>query len=186
MLVRRARGARFVWARFRRAIETLRASPSGRPNYGGVTTQLRCARSIGAFLDGHYMTYWLDLFTPHTWTPFQDNGANISGFRPRQRKAAFERVKQGDKFLCYLVRLQRWCGVLEISGGAFEDTTPIFADSNDPFSVRFNVSPVVALDFEHSIPIAVADLWANLSFTKSFVAGSAAWAQAQRMRQSLV
>jgi hypothetical protein len=95
-------------------------------------------------------------------------------------------VEHGDKFLCYLVRLQRWCGVLEISGVAFEDTTPIFADSNDPFSIRFNVSPVVTLDFEHSIPIAVPDLWTNLSFTKSFVAGSVAWAQAQRMRQSLV
>jgi len=107
------------------------------------------------------MTYWLDLFTPYTWTRFQDHGANISGFRPRQRKAAFERVKQGDKFLCNLVRLQRWCGILEISGAAFEDTTPIFADSNDPFSIRFNVNPVVTLDFEHSIPIAVPDLWAG-------------------------
>jgi hypothetical protein len=132
------------------------------------------------------MTYWLDLFTPYTWTRFQDHGANISGFRPRQRKAAFERVKQSDKFLCYLVRLQRWCGILEISGAAFEDTTPIFADSNDPFSIRFNVNPVVTLDFEHSIPIAVPDLWTNLSFTKSFITGSAVWAQAQRMRQSLV
>jgi hypothetical protein len=84
------------------------------------------------------------------------------------------------------VRLQRWCGVLEISSAAFEDATPIFADSNDPFSIRFNVRPVITLDFEHSIPIEIPDLWNNLSFTKGLVAGSAAWAQAQRMRQSLV
>lgn len=132
------------------------------------------------------MTYWLDLFTPFTWTRFLDHGANVSGFRPRQRKTAFERIKPGDTFLCYIVRLQRWCGLLEISSSAFEDTTPIFADNNDPFPIRFHVRAIVALDFEHSIPIATPDLWANLSFTKNLVAGSVAWGQAQRMRQSLL
>jgi hypothetical protein len=132
------------------------------------------------------MTYWLDLFTPYTWTRFQDHGANVSGFRPRQRKTAFGRVKQGDKFLCYLVRLSRWCGVLDVSSGAFEDTTPIFADDNDPFSVRFRVTPGIMLDFEHSIPIETPALWDNLSFTKGLAAGSLGWAQAARMRQSLI
>jgi predicted RNA-binding protein len=74
------------------------------------------------------MAYWLDLFTPHTWTRFQDHGASISGFRPRQRNTAFERVKPGHLFLCYLVKLSRWCGVLEVTSSAFEDQTPIFAD----------------------------------------------------------
>src|SRR5271154_3579708 len=77
---------------------------------------------------GVCMTYWLDIFTPYTWGRFKDHGAKISGFRPRQRRAAFERVKQGDKLLCYLVRLSRWCGILDVSSNAFEDTTPIFAD----------------------------------------------------------
>ena len=49
------------------------------------------------------MAYWLDLFTPYTWERFQKHGASVSGFRPRQRRAAFERVRQGDQFLCYLV-----------------------------------------------------------------------------------
>jgi hypothetical protein len=132
------------------------------------------------------MTYWLDLFTPFTWTRFREHGADITGFRPRQRKTAFSRIRSGDKFLCYLVRLQRWCGVLEICGDAFEDGAPIFADGNDPFPIRFNVRPVVMFDFEHSIPIALPELWDNLSITKGFVAGSASWAQAQRMRQSLL
>src|SRR4051794_25604057 len=75
-------------------------------------------------LAGSQMTYWLDLFTPFTWTRFQERGAEVSGFRPRQRKAAFERVRRDDKFLCYLARLSRWCGILEASSDAFEDTTP--------------------------------------------------------------
>ena len=113
------------------------------------------------------MTYWLDLFTPYTWLRFQDHGADISGFRPRQRKTAFGRVKQGDKFLCYLVRLSRWCGVLDVSSDAFEDATPIFADENDPFPIRFKVAPVTLLDFEHSIPIELPAVWNNLQKTSS-------------------
>jgi hypothetical protein len=132
------------------------------------------------------MTYWLDLFTPFTWTRFREHGGSVSGFRPRQRKTAYSRIKHGDKFLCYLVRLQRWCGVLEVLGPAYEDATPIFADGNDPFPIRFKVKAHVALDFEHSVPIETPDLWAHLSITKGLVAGSVGWAQAQRMRQSLV
>jgi hypothetical protein len=45
---------------------------------------------------GDSLNYWLDLFTPYTWNRFRDHGATTSGFRPRQRKAAFERVKRGD------------------------------------------------------------------------------------------
>jgi hypothetical protein len=131
------------------------------------------------------MNYWLDLFTPFTWTRFREHGATISGFRPRQRKTAFGKVKQGDYFLCYLVKLSRWCGVLEITSNAFEDATPIFVDENDPFVIRFQVKPVVMLDFEHSIPINEPSLWSKLSFTRDIVAGSLGWAQSAKLRQSL-
>ena len=66
------------------------------------------------------MKYWLDLFTPYTWTKFQEHGASVTGFRPRQRTAAFERVSLGDALLCYLVRLSRWCGALAVASEAFE------------------------------------------------------------------
>ena len=130
------------------------------------------------------MAYWLDLFTPYTWERFQQHGASVSGFRPRQRRAAFERVKQGDLFLCYVVKLSRWCGVLEGISSAYEDQSPIFADENDPFPIRFKVKARVVLDFEHSIPIE--ELWTRLSFTKDLVRGAFGWAQAAKLRQSLV
>jgi hypothetical protein len=130
------------------------------------------------------MTCWLDLFTPYTWTRFQAHGASVSGFRPRQRRAAFERVKPGDLLLCYVVKLSRWSGVLEVAGTAFEDNTPIFADENDPYTIRFNVVPKVMLDFEYSIPID--KLWDRLSFTKDLVRGSVGWGQTAKLRQSLV
>jgi hypothetical protein len=105
------------------------------------------------------MNYWLDLFTPYTWERFRTHGQNISGFRPRQRKTVFERVKQRDRFVCYLVKLSRWCGVLEVLSDAFEDTTPIFANERDPFSIRVKVNPEIMLDFEHSVPIEIPDIW---------------------------
>ena len=132
------------------------------------------------------MTYWLNLFTPYTWGRFKDHGADIAGFRPRQRRAIFERVKAGDQFLCYLVKLSRWCGIVEVSSSAFEDSGPIFADDNDPYSIRFRVTPIVLLDFENSIPIEISELWNNLSFTRTIVVGSVGWAQLAGMRQSLV
>jgi hypothetical protein len=132
------------------------------------------------------MTYWLDLFTPYTWNKFREHGASISGFRPRQRRAAFERVKRGDIMLCYLVKLSRWCGILEIISEAFEDTTPIFAEINDPFPIRFQVKPRIMLDFEHAVPIEEPELWRKLSFTRGVVAGSRGWAQHARLRQSLL
>jgi hypothetical protein len=76
--------------------------------------------------------------------------------------------------------------VLEVVSDAFEDTTPIFADTNDPFPIRFKVTPDIMLDFEHSIPIEVPELWNGLSFTKNIIAGSFGWAQSARMRQSLL
>lgn len=132
------------------------------------------------------MSYWLDLFTPYTWTRFQEHGAQVSGFRPRQRKTAFARVKCGDMLLCYVVRLSRWCGVLEVVSEAFEDATPIFADTNDPFPIRFRVRPQVMLDFEHAVPIEDAALWPHLSFTRTLAVGAFGWAQSAGLRQSLL
>jgi EVE domain len=132
------------------------------------------------------LRYWLDLFTPYTWERFQAHGAHVSGFRRRQRKVAFERVKKGDIFVCYLVKLSRWCGILEVVSDAFEDSTPIFADENDPFPIRFTVSPKLMLDFEHSVPIELSELWTKLSFTRELKVGSIGWAQAAKLRQSLI
>src|SRR5262245_34710415 len=111
------------------------------------------------------MNYWLDLFTPYTWGRFREHGSSISGFRPRQRRVAFERGKPGGLLLCYLVKLSRWSGVLEVKGPAFDDTSPIFADENDPYPIRFHVHTRELLDFEHAIPIE--ELWDQLSFTRN-------------------
>lgn len=125
------------------------------------------------------MAYFLDLFTPETWTAFEEHGATVSGFRERQRRMARERVKPGDIFICYLVRLSRWCGALEIESEAYRDDTPIFADP-DPFVIRFKVKPIVMLEPTLAIPIFEDEIWDALSETKGVEKGAHGWAKYYR------
>jgi hypothetical protein len=123
------------------------------------------------------LAFFLNLFTPETWEAFQAHGATVSGFRHRQRRIARERVHQGDTFLCYLVGLSRWCGVLEIISEVYEDDTPIFEDP-DPFTWRFKVKPLVCLDVQRAIPIFEDAVWNHFSETKGVEKRAKGWAKA--------
>lgn len=83
-------------------------------------------------------------------------------------------MNKGDVFLCYLVRLSRWCGALRIDSDAYEDATPIYGDP-DPFVIRFKVSPMVTLDPERAVPIFEPTIWDHLSETKGSEIGSSGW-----------
>ncbi len=120
------------------------------------------------------MAYLLDLFTPETWQAFCESGAHVTGFRARQRRLANERIKEGDIFLCYLTRLSRWCGVLQVESEAYDDDAPIFEDP-DPFTVRFKANPIVVLDPGESIPIHQDSVWNNLTITKQYMRGTRSW-----------
>jgi len=127
------------------------------------------------------MAYFLDLFSPQTWENFQASGAKISGFSRNQETQARRHLKVGDTFLCYMVKLGRWCGALRIESEPFVDTTPLFKPSEDPFIVRMKVKSLVLLSPELSIPVTTPEIWNRLSFTKNVVPGSVGWgAQFQR------
>jgi hypothetical protein len=98
------------------------------------------------------MPYYLNLFSPETYETFSRSSKNISGFRLRQLNAA-RRVHPSDRFLCYMTKLSRWVGVLEVRSDCFVDETPFYYEEDDPFVVRFQVQPVVWLDKEKSVPI---------------------------------
>jgi predicted RNA-binding protein len=129
------------------------------------------------------MAYYLDLFSPETYEAFSKSDRTVSGFRPRQRNAA-EKIRAGDKLLCYMTKLSRWFGVLEVVNGPFEDSTPVFYPADDPFVVRFKVSPLIWLHKEKGIPIHEDSLWNHLSFTKGQDRGSSTWTG--KIRSSLV
>jgi len=129
------------------------------------------------------MAYFIDLFSPETYEAFKQSSRDISGFRSRHKRMA-ERITSGDILICYMTRLSRWVGALEVIDGPFIDSTPIFLPENDPFVVRFRVRPVVWLDVDKAIPIRTEKIWNGLSFTKELEEGSIAWTG--KVRGSLV
>jgi len=128
------------------------------------------------------MAYYLDLFSPETYEAFTKSNQDISGFRPRQENAA-SRIKVGDKLICYMTKLSRWVGVLEITSDYFKDDTPIFFSANDPFIIRFNVKPLAWLPKEKAIPIRDERVWDRLSFTKGVEKNASQWTG--KLRSSL-
>jgi hypothetical protein len=116
------------------------------------------------------MNYWSDLFTPETFEAFARSDRSISGFRESQRSMA-EKVRVGDKFVCYMVRMSRWIGVLDVLDGPFIDNTPIFVPDDDPFVVRFKVKPAVWLPLEKTIPIHEPEVFSRLTFTRDVKPG---------------
>jgi hypothetical protein len=120
------------------------------------------------------MAYFIDLFSPETYEAFARSRRDISGFRLRHKNIA-EKIKPGDVFVCYLTRLSRWFGLLEVIEGPFIDHKPIFVAGNDPFVVRFRVRPTIWLDINKGIPIHDDAIWAGLSFTRGLEKGSIGW-----------
>ncbi len=129
------------------------------------------------------MNYFLDLFSPETYNAFAQSDRSISGFRKRQAAAA-GRVKPGDKLICYMTKLSRWFGILEMVEGPFEDAKPIFLPEADPFVIRFRVKPIVWLPVESAIPIYEREVWDHLSFTRGHARGTPTWTGS--VRSSLV
>ena len=116
------------------------------------------------------MNFWTDLFTPETYEAFSNSDRTISGFRETQRGFA-DRVQIGDKFICYMVRMSRWIGILEVVEGPFIDRTPVFVAEDDPFVVRFRVRPTVWLPLEKTVPIQDDEVFSRLTFTRDVEEG---------------
>lgn len=129
------------------------------------------------------MSYFLDLFSPETYEAFSRSDRTVSGFRRRQQSVA-ERIRPGDKLLCYMTKLSRWVGVMDVVDGPFIDGSPIFYAQDDPFEVRFHVRPTIWLPVEAAIPIHEERIWDHLSFTRGQRSGSSTWTG--KLRSSLV
>ena len=128
------------------------------------------------------MSYFLNLFSPETYEAFRRSDCTITGFRERQRAAA-DRLEPGDMFVCYMTKLGRWFGLLQIIEGPIVDRTPLFYPDEDPFIVRFKVDPLIVLDVERAIPIREDAVWDYLSFTRGQEKQSSTWTG--RLRASL-
>jgi hypothetical protein len=128
------------------------------------------------------VAYLLDLFSPETYEAFSNSKQDVSGFRIRHKNAA-SRVHKGDHLLCYMTKISRWCGILEVLDDNYIDETPIFYSEEDPFILRFHVKPLVWLPKEYAIPIKEPHIWNTLSITKAYDPKTSFWTG--RFRSSL-
>jgi predicted RNA-binding protein len=129
------------------------------------------------------MAAYLNLFSPETYEIFGQAKSNISGFRVRHRNAA-SKIHTGDKLLCYMTKLSRWVGILEVKSEAYFDETPLYYSENDPFVIRFEVKRLAWLPIEKKIPIHEPEVWNTLSFTRHHKKNSYQWTG--KVRTSLV
>jgi hypothetical protein len=60
-------------------------------------------------------------------------------------------MKPGDYLLCYLTRVSRWVGLLEVAGEPYSDEERIWASAVYPS--RVPVRAVLELDPEHGVPV---------------------------------
>jgi hypothetical protein len=95
-------------------------------------------------------TYWIDLFTMETWKEFRDHGSDVSGFGEKRWKTV-QRMKPGDYLLCYLTRVSRWVGLLEVVGEPYFDEERIWTSAVYPS--RVPVRAVLQLTPEHGVPV---------------------------------
>lgn len=113
------------------------------------------------------MNYYIDLFSPETAAAFSKSSQDISGFRISQKTYVENRkIGMGDIFICYVTKIQRFIGALEVKGSYFIDNNPVFTNENDPFVLRFEIEPIVWLPIEKGIPIHEDLVWKKLSFTR--------------------
>ena len=120
------------------------------------------------------MNYYTNLFSPDTYESFSRSDRTTSGFRRRQEALA-TKIQRGDRFVCYMTKLSRWIGVLEVEEPYVVDETPFYYPENDPFVLRFKVKPVVWLPKEKTVPIHEPRVWDKLSFTRGATHDSSVW-----------
>ncbi len=120
------------------------------------------------------MAYYLDIFSPTTYEAFSKSSKDLAGVREGHASYA-DKLRPGDKLICYLTKLSRWIGVLEVHSGVFRDDTPRFHDIEDPYVIRVKVKPLAWLDKEKAIPIREDVVWNNLSLTKRYPKTGSRW-----------
>jgi len=126
------------------------------------------------------MNYWLDLFTAKTWEEFLSAGAEVSGFREGRWKTV-QKIRPGDRLLCYVTGASRFAGVLEVTSEPFKDSSVIWSD--DAFPCRVKVKAIITLPVENAVPVVTLksvlsvflDLKSPAAWTGHFRGSPARW-----------
>ncbi len=105
------------------------------------------------------MRYLLSIFDEANWKQFLELESKVCAF-PESRFRRFPTINVGDRFLCYISKVQVWVACLEVTGDRYSDTSKLYAGGI--FPNRFLVRPIVILDAENGVPMK--SLEGKLSF----------------------
>ncbi len=95
--------------------------------------------------------YYLALFNEDTWNEFLGNGSLVYGTNLKKQKR-MDATNPGDFLICYVTKLSRFVGLLEITSKAYLDESHIW--KNDVYPVRVNVRPVYILEATNGVPVS--------------------------------
>lgn len=97
------------------------------------------------------MTYWIQVYSQQTWHEFLESGAAVTGFRTK-RWGVVQKIRSGDRLLCYLSKLGRFVGILAVESQPYMDAHEvIFKD--EVFPCRVGVRVIVQLIPSQAVPI---------------------------------
>ncbi len=94
--------------------------------------------------------FYLVNFNKKTWTEFLDSGGKVYGTNRNKFNKA-KKILPGDFFICYLSKISKIVGILEVKSKMYHDEKIIWKDST--FPVRFDVEINSLLDIEKGIEI---------------------------------
>jgi predicted RNA-binding protein len=113
--------------------------------------------------------YYLALFNEETWNEFLEKGSSVYGTNLNKQKR-MEKTNPGDFLICYVTKLARFVGLLEITSKAYLDEHRIW--KNDIYPVRVNVQPIYTLEATNGIPVSELkeelEMFINLKNPKSW------------------
>jgi hypothetical protein len=84
----------------------------------------------------------------------REHGFRVIGAKEGRRGLA-EQIEPGDLIVFYVTGVQAFGGVVRVTGGMFEDRTPLWPGKpgkRDPYPWRFETEPVITLGEDEFVP----------------------------------
>lgn len=89
------------------------------------------------------MANWIVVGSAENFEIAKARGFDMFGFKSSRKRQSAE-MKPGDKLIFYLIGVMKFGGVVEITGEAFEDHSPVFKTEKKPgedYPYRINTKP---------------------------------------------
>ena len=94
------------------------------------------------------MSNWIVVGSPENFEIAKSRGFDMVGFKDKRKRESAS-MEPGDKLIFYLIGIMKFGGMVEVTGQAYEDHTPVFKTEkkpNEDYPWRIATKPVTVLD----------------------------------------